>query len=70
MEPFGAPRGTVRAAIVGLLILAAVILGLWGSEAAYTPVVALLGGAIRDYFAHREAENLRAGGVLPEPEEG
>jgi hypothetical protein len=70
MEPFGLPRGTVRGAIVGLLIVAVVILGLFGAMEAFTALVGILGAAVRDYFAHRELENRVAGAVLPEPEEG
>ena len=69
-EPLNLPRGSVRAIIVGLLIVAVVILGLFAEREAFTALVGILGAAVRDYFAHREMENLRAGVPLPEPEEG
>lgn len=69
-EPLGLPRGSVRAGIVALLIVAVVILGLFGQMEAFTALVGILGAAVRDYFAHREMENRLAGPPLSEPAEG
>ncbi len=67
MEPFGAPRGTVRAGIVGLLIVASTAVAILGTPEALAAFTGILGAAVRDYFAHREMENQRSGSPVPPP---
>lgn len=69
-EPLGLPRGSVRAGIVLALVLATTVVAIFGNDSSFAAFAGILGFAVRDYFAHREQENARAGVVLPEPEEG
>lgn len=65
MEPFGWPRGTVRALIVLSLALGMIPVAIWGTTDALAGFTGVAGFAIRDYFAHREQENRLAGPILP-----
>jgi hypothetical protein len=69
-ETLGLPRSSVRASIVGLLIVASTLVAIFGSAEALAAFTGILGAAVRDYFAHRAIENAEAGPVLPEPAEG
>lgn len=70
-EPFGFPRGTVRAALTGLLVLGAIVAAVipYGDAAPKSTLVAIAGFAVRDYFHARSAQNKTDGPALDEPAE-
>ena len=67
MEPLNLPRGSVRSIIVLSLIAASVIVGIWATVEVFTPLVALTGVAIRDYFGTRVYQNQQDGPTLHPP---
>ena len=65
MEPFGLPRGSVRAAICLVLALGLIPVAIWAPSDALAGFTGIAGFVLRDYFAHRAEENLRSGPALP-----
>lgn len=69
-EPLGLPRGSVRAILTLLLVVAAIaaaFLPLHGNEAAQSSLLVLAGVAVRDYFGNRTAQNAEDGPPLAKP---
>lgn len=69
-EPFGLPRGTVRASITILLIaVSAVMLFVPAVDDGVRQMFLLLTGiAVRDYFSLRSTQNAEDGPALDKPE--
>ena len=67
-EPLGLPRGSVRA-ILTILLLLAVILTVFipsASDKALTALLVLAGIAVRDYFSTRSVQNAQDGPPVPQ----
>lgn len=73
-EPLGLPRGSVRA-IITLLLIVALVLTLFvpiaeGADEARTTLLVLVGVAVRDYFGARQKQNDDDGPSLGPPSVG
>lgn len=72
-EPFGLPRGTVRAlitlALIGICGVMLFIPVVEGASEIKAMIVMLTGLSIKDYFETRIAQNIEDGPTLPKADE-
>lgn len=68
-EPFGLPRGSIRAAITILLVVVSALMLFLPvhAEDIKQMFVLLTGLAVRDYFAHRSEANAQDGPPIGKP---
>jgi hypothetical protein len=69
-EPLNLPRGTVRALLTVIVVLAAIAMAfvpVHGEAGAKQMIILLAGIVLRDYFSHREVQNAEDGPQIPPP---
>lgn len=65
IEPFGLPRGSVRAALTVVIVAGVVVAVLLGRDPSL--LLALAGAALREYFGVRTEQNRQDGPQLEPP---